>query len=337
MKKQKSIILLLGILLSLVYLSCDDSGVGPSNIPAGVVTVRQTNLKQLDNNVEGVYQLWLRLDTAGMLTDYSLGKFNIGGSGEITNTSGGSMQFVFPGDTNKLYQAIAAFITVEPPNDTNPDPSTAVLLSGQTSVVLDSVYSTLTLGGSLALSSAGLELMSNGSNAGFSISAPTAGSSFCWEGIWFCDTSASHNTFFPSNIQLQTGGWFYQGWVVDNTNPNSPVYYTTGRFSNPYGPDFDGAGPCAGTLPPYQKPGQDWILGVCPTGVPQITEQNKANFGVFVTIEPAYEQYGSQAFQKPFIKIYDTQSIPQWVHCGTNMYMLSQRGLFPKVQIRVTR
>jgi hypothetical protein len=336
MKKYKSIILLLAILLSLIYLACDDSGVGPSTIPAGTISLRQSNFKQLNNSVEGFYQLWLRLDTAGMIFDYSLGKFNIGGSGEITNTNGGAMEFVFSGDTNKLHQATVAYITLEPPNDSNPAPSSSILVSGPTTVSVDSVYATMTIGGGLALGSAGQQLL-NGANAGFSFAAPTAGYSHCWEGIWFCDTTSSHNTFFPSGIRLFSGGWYYQGWVVDNSNPGDPVYYSTGRFTNPYGPDFDGAGPCAGTFPPYQKPGQDWILSVCPSGTPRISETNKANYGVFITIEPSFEQSGSQAFQKPFLKIYDIPYIQPWVHCGTSAYLISQRGAFPSARVRITR
>lgn len=336
MNKYKSVLLLLAILLLFFKLGCDDSGFGPSNLPPGLITVRQNNLKQLESNIEGSYQMWLRLDTAGLITDYSLGKFNIGSSGEITNTSGGTMEFIYPGDTNQLYQATLAYVTVESPNDTNPGPSTAVLLSGQMSVAKDSIYGTLTIGGSLALGSAGQELQ-NGANAGFSIAAPTAGYSYCWEGVWFCDTSASNNSLFPANIQLTTSGWYYQGWVVDNTSPGNPVYYTTGRFSNPYGPDFDGAGTCAGTLPPYQRPGQDWIRGICPTGTPQMSEQTKTNYGVLVTLEPSYEQFGSQAFQKPFLKIYEITSIFGFVHCGTQAYMYSQRNTFPHCQIKITR
>ncbi len=333
MRKYKSITLITAILLSLTYFSCDDSGLTPSNLQAGLITLRQKNLKHLDPNVEGAYQLWIRLDTLG---DFSLGKFNIGSLGEITDTNGAAMQFTFSGDTTKLHQVIAAYISVEPPNDPDPWPSVAILLSGQTVVSKDSVYGTMTIGGSMALGSAGQELL-YGANAGFSIAAPTAGYSFCWEGVWFCDTTAANNTSFPPNIQLTGAGWHYQGWVVDNTNPGSPKYYNMGRFTNPYGPDFDGAGPCAGTLPPYQRPGQDWIRGVCPTNVPQISELNKAYYGVFVTIEPSYEVPNGPAHQKPFLKIYENAALPQWVHCGTKAVLASKYGLFPRCEIRITR
>ena len=115
------------------------------------------------------------------------------------------MQFVFEGDTNRLHLASVIYITLEPPNDSNQAPSSSVLVSGPASVSVDSVYATLTMGGGLALGSAGQQLISNGSNAGFAIASPTAGYSHCWEGIWFCDTTSSHNSFFPSNLQLQTG------------------------------------------------------------------------------------------------------------------------------------
>ena len=88
----------------------------------------------------------------------------------------------------------------------------------------------------------------------------------------------------------------------------------------------------------YQKPGQDWIHGVCPTTqLPNMSEQTKSHYGVMVTIEPSYEQGGSAAFQKPFVKIYEVTSIPSFIHCGTKMYLYNMHNTFPKVQLTIGR
>jgi hypothetical protein len=83
-----------------------------------------------------------------------LGRFNINQNGEITDTLGGSMEFKYQGDTNKLYQSKLAFVTVEPPGDYNSEPSNLILLSGETSFKFDSIYANLTIGGSDALGTA---------------------------------------------------------------------------------------------------------------------------------------------------------------------------------------
>ena len=143
MNKYKSIILLLAILLSLIYFACDDSGFVNTS-PTGLISFAPKNLKQLNPNVDGVYELWLKLDSSGTITYYSLGRFNIDGNGGVVDTAGNPMTFRYQGDTNKLYQAKTCLLTVEPRGDNNSEPSSAVLISGNTSVSNDCILSNST-------------------------------------------------------------------------------------------------------------------------------------------------------------------------------------------------
>ncbi len=322
-------------IFSLITLqSCDDSGVIPSNIPMGTITLRQKNLKHIESNIDGIFELWLRLDTAGIITNYSLGRFNINSNGEITDTSGGPVQFRFQGDTNKLYQSKLAFITVEPPGDFNSEPSTSVLLSGETAIVFDSIYANLTISGSAALGSVGQQLLT-GEHTSYMLNTPTSSSGNCTRGVWFCDTLG--NSFFPGGLQLFGQGWVYEGWIKDKSDPGNPVYYSTGRFTNPYDVDFDGAGPCAGSLTPYSKPGQDWVILNCPLGKPEIINLSSYNYEILITLEPSFEQSSSTAYGTPFfVNLFKQPVIFPQSGCKRRDYVLNQYTTFPSAGIKIS-
>ena len=321
------------IILIITLQSCDDSGIEPSKIPKGTITLRQKNFKHLEANVDGVYELWLRLDNGGILTNYSLGRFNINSNGEITDTSGGPVQLKYQGDTNKLYQSKLVFITVEPPGDYDPNPSTSVLLSGETSIVFDSIYANLTISGSEALGSVGQQLMT-GVHTYYMLNTPTSTTGNCTRGVWFCDTLS--NSYFPAGLQMFGTGWVYEGWVKDKSNPQIPIYYSTGRFTNPYDVDFDGAGICAGSLTPYSKPGQDWVLPNCPSDKPEITNLSSYNYEILITLEPSFEQASTTAYNTPFfVNLFKQPVIFPQSGCKRRDYVLNQNGSLPAASIKI--
>jgi hypothetical protein len=299
----------------------------------GTVTFRQKNLKHIDIYNQGVFELWLRLDTAGNATDYSLGRFNINQNGDITDSTGGPAQFNYQGDTNKLYQATHSFITVEPPGDYNSEPSNSVLLSGGILFKFDSMYTNMTISGSLALGSAGQVLLS-GQNTFYMMNTPTSGPSDCLRGMWFCDTLG--NSYFPTGLQIFSSGWVYEGWVVDKSDPDNRIYYTTGRFSNPYGPDYDGAGECAGINPPHTGPGQDWVLPDCPQGKPPITDLSNLNYEILITLEPAFEEQSTTAYENPFfITLFKQTAIFPQTACKSKNFILNQYLTFPSASVKI--
>jgi hypothetical protein len=331
MKIIKFLLIIPIILVAVIYYSCDDSGVLPSDVPRGQISFTQKRLNHIDPNIDGVYELWLRIDSLGSVTNHSLGRFNIDGNGNVTDTGGGTIEFKYQGDTSALGFSTDAFITVEPPGDFNGQPSSAVLLSGHTEIKLDSLYTTMKLSGSLALGSAGAELLS-GNHARYMLNTPTSSAVSCLRGLWFCDTAG--NTGFPSGLLMTSSGWFYQGWVMDKSVPSNPIYYNMGRFTNPYGPDFNGAGPCAGTGTPYSKPGEDWVLDSCSSGRPQ--NLNNLIYEVFVTLEPAYETPSSTAYYRPFLKVYKQGVIEPSLTCKRIDNLFSQYTLLPEAKLRIS-
>jgi hypothetical protein len=132
-------------------------------------------------------------------------------------------------------------------------------------------------------------------------------------------------------------GWVYEGWIVDTSNSQNHIFYSTGRFSNPYSADFDGPGACAGSQPPYQAPGQDWILENCPLGKPPITNLSIGNYGVLITLEPSTEQFGSDAYNRPFfLSLFKQMEISPLTACKYKAVVPNQSIYFPSARIRIT-
>ncbi len=296
MKTHKIAAIIFVLLLAFIYYGCNDAGF-LSSTPRGHIAFSEHKLGHLDQNVDGFFELWIRLDSSGNIKNYSLGKFNINTSGTVVDTSGNPMVFNYQGDTNNLYQTTTAFVSVEPPGDNNSEPSNAILLSGQTVITSDSIYATMTITGNDALGATGNVLITS-PLSGYIINTPTGGPSTCKRGVWLCDTSGT--SYFQNGMQLNAPGWVYEAWLKDKSDPGNPIYYSIGRFRDPFDKDFDGAGPCAGPGPFYSKPGQDWVLDSCITGKPQIQNLDNGNYELWITLEPSYEVQGSAAFNNPF-------------------------------------
>lgn len=326
MKIYKFVIILLAA--AFLYSGCDDSGF-INTVPQGITSFRWKNLKHVDQNIDGIFELWLRLDSAGNITNYSFGRFNISANGNLVDSSGNPMDILFRGDTNMLKFATVSFITVEPPGDNNSEPSDRVLLSGPVGFTTDSIYADLKLSGSMALGSAGQAILFS-TGGGYMINTPTGTEQTCLHGVWLCDSNGM--SYFPNGMQLYAPGWVYQAWVKDKSNPNSPIYYSMGRFRDPFGPDFDGAGPCAGPGSFYSKPGEDWIQSGCPAGKPPIQNINSGRYEILVTLEPSDELPGNQAFEVPFMTLYKQGDIV--VNCLRRDNVFLQT--LPEARIKIT-
>ena len=339
MKKHKSIVLIFSIPISTLFLSCDDSGVMHGLGIKGTINLQQYNFKHLDEAVDGYYELWIRLDSSGIGTYYSCGKFNISFDGSITDLAGGQMTFKFTGDTNNLFRAAVALITVEQPGSNNNFPGPAHLISTQLASNQDSIYGTLTLSGADALGSAGGKLMyvqyGSPNHGAFELMTPTGTQFTCARGVWFGDQNES---FLPDGISLPGNlGWVYEGWVADITNPSAPIYYSTGRFLDPKHADFDSAGPCRGTNPSYDKPGQDWVDDNCSIlGKPKITNLRSEHYQVLITLEPKYELPGSISYESPFfVVLFMTPINPLYDNCYVKDMLINRVGSCPKARINI--
>jgi len=312
----------------LIYSGCDDSGIIPHQVQKGRITLTPSNLKTLDVNTDGWYNLWIGLDSAGTRRWYSAGEFNVNAAGSPVDLSGNTMLFVFSGDTNSLHLAAKSMVTLEKQH--NIFPSQQRLISGNLASISDSISCSMDISGDEALGIIGTKLI-NGPAGKYILHSPSTNNANCPQGIWLCDTSGVPT--FPDSLMLPvSGGWIYQGWVVDHSINQ---YYSMGKFFNPYLKDIDTSGACAGPNPGYNAPGQDWIQtgGNCP---PQAINLNSGNFGIFVSLEPSNETPGSGGDNSPFfLRLFSQNRIDQSLGCGQKDNLFNQQLIFPTGRIRI--
>lgn len=308
-------------------MSCDDSGQLHNLIQKGLVTMRFSNLQNLEVTTLGHYEAWLKLDSSGNIEYYSLGQFNIEqGSGKIVDLSGNNMIFTYSGDTNRLYLAKSVIVSLETSTVSQP---TTPLLSGTTAITEDSIYANLLMSGSEALGTTGSNLINQQpyGHTPYIVDAPTFPAD-CKKGIWFCD-STHVLPVFPVSLPASSP-WVFEGWIRDTTTNQ---YWSTGRFRDSSTADSDGPGSCAGSGgSPYQMPGQDWIQtgGNCPN----ITSLTAGNYEVFITLEPAYRPSNTNG--PPFYLRLFYNGIVSSTACNRVSWMGSLPATFPKGNVKIT-
>lgn len=302
MKTKNYLILALIFSLSIIYFSCDDSGVNVFAIHRGTMKLTVTNFKPLNKDIDGLYEAWLRFDSSNVTLYYwSLGLFNVNAYGNPVDSNGQPFDFKYTGDTTKLFQVTHCLITIEPPFRSGYI-SGPRLLDCVLTKYTDSLSGNLTIGGPEALGTVGSSILANPAGAYYVIRSMTSGNpqQDCAKGIWLCgitgDSALNVLGALPNN------GWIYQAWVADTQSTGGPYYYSIGRFSDPRHADNDGAGPCAGPNSgnAYDRVGEEWIQPNCFFDKPNIVNLSAGIYQVYVTIEPANEQVGSQAYNRPF-------------------------------------
>jgi hypothetical protein len=292
----------------------------------------------MDPNVDGVFQLWIALDTASTREWFSAGRFNITPSGGIIGTDGNSVVFTFSGDTNKLHLAAHALVTLEKDNDLVP--SVYRIMSGPLTVYADSITGALTLAGGEALGNVGVVLGAllgpndtNYAKGYYILNSPTTSNAECLRGLWFRDDQG--NSMTP-NLNLPGGsGWKYQAWLY---NIQSQQYYSMGRFRNFNAADEDGAGPCAGPDPGYDVPGQDWII-TNPPVCPAISNLNNGTYRPFISLEP-FDESGTALSQPFFLRLFDRESQIPNLLCGQRdpfFRSMTHDAKVPRATIRIYR
>jgi hypothetical protein len=332
MKKFRYLLLLPVIITAVPYFySCDDTGVNPNAFRQGQITITLTNLKTLNLGVDGSYQLWIVFDTSAEFIR-NVGSFNINPGGNIVDpATGDPKSFALYADTIYAAYAKYCFVTVgtDIGNQNNPH-----LIAGTFAHYGDSVATDLALNDPNAVGPQ-LDPVIGNALAWYILSQPTTNNAACSSGVWYCDVSG--NPYLPMGALSGSSRWIYEGWAADTSNPSSPIYYSTGRFYDPYSPDLDGAGPCAGTNSFYNKPGQDWVNNF-PEGCPGILNLLSGRFQVFVTIEPANEQ--GTALSTPFFaKLFWQTHVDVTVGCESrdNIFNQSLYGRLPRGHINILR
>jgi hypothetical protein len=233
---------------------------GPEN-----VVMSFTNLATLDETNEGHYEGWAIVSGAPVST----GRFNMNATGMPVELGGGPVIDEFDAGQD-ITGATDIKISIEPPGDPDPAPSGLIILAAP--VVAASANLVTDVPGRTVL-----ETMTAGS---FILATPSDNPGVPDnddQGIWFLRTPGPTPGF--TDLPAIGPAWIYEGWVVDLSNPMSPVPYSTGTFSMAAGSDSDAAG-CNGGGPPF--PGQDFVPFQCGP----VLDLDTGDFAAVVSIEP---------------------------------------------------
>ena len=321
--------LLLILSIAFIYSSCSDDTANPTQ---NVIDFSYTNLKPLNQNVEGVYEAWLSVETGFDHDDAayrSLGRFNITSSGLIVDTSGNPFTLKLNRISN-INQTEDALVTIEPPGDNDTIPGNIRLLGGAKTQQGSSLVFNLTMSYNEVLGNIATQFPS--STAKYLLASPTTGDTNQFNrGAWYTqNTNGSVPGLTLSSIP-DTMDWTYQAWVIDSRDSTNRIY-NMGRFDKP--DTTDSYNQCQGSLPPWLVPGNDWIQPNCPSGIPQITDFNNGFYELLITLEPRFEQ--GSAISKPFyLKLFYGNLEPSTYGTVLNLANVSSSYL-PSAVIRLT-
>ena len=190
----------------------------------------------------------------------STGKFIVDSSGVMRDLTGAQKDtFFVPAD---LSQALRFEISIEPQGDTDNLTSGIILLSGP--LVANSSRLSFPVNFTEATGTYILATPSNGPDTNEN------------SGIWFLQLPEPPTAGL--NLPNLPNGWVYEGWVFHNDIP-----ITTGRFSDPDGPDdFDGYS-ASTDYPPF--PGEDFLQNP-PAGVTFPIDLGDGTSRAVISVEP---------------------------------------------------
>lgn len=288
-----------------VFLAgCGENGTGPGTEDVQL-ELRLEGLRALDPQTEGGYQVWV-IDGAGGIR--SAGRFDFPSDGRLVTTSPvADPEFVM--------------ITVEPPGDTDSQPSAQKLMGGRFSgstAVLD-VNRYVTAGIPLEPKPGTHVLFTPSDNA--ELGYPSNEDA----GIWLFNIrgDTTSGSFFLTFTPL-TRGWMYEGWAVRDYGTPDAVWASYGKFEpdafrKQRTRDNTGLGPFSGQLD-YRRamvreiefPGDDWVSNPhgypVPGDLPLPFDLNgNAALGIrsrwthVITIEPATDEDEDPWWARPFL------------------------------------
>lgn len=235
---------------------------------------------------------------------FSVGRFNIDASGNLTGATGGAAHFAIPSGYNA--QLIGdAVVTVEKANDNHTKPGPRVLggLISGTESKASSVLSPEdgdALGGRILVDSIGYA----------SLVAPTSDvPADSVSGVWFVrfitdlsglptDTVAGL-ALPPQPLNPDNPDWTYTAWLVRNEGTAGAEYVNIGHFNMPDGPDDDLAGPGAGSAGShyFRTPGSDFVSGTRRT-------LNDGTYDVVISVDPT-----AIALPRPLVTVLKSEKI----------------------------
>jgi hypothetical protein len=256
MKLIKSLLFLLcAILLSSLYIACDDSGI-VSNYD---ITSSFTNLKPLNQSTEGLYEGWVSFPSIdhGNASYVSIGKFNINALGEIVDTAGNPTTLKFKEKPANIGAAEDALVTIELPGDNDTIPGTRIM-GGLKVLVGDFYIFDVDMKYNEILGNIAVQFASDSLH--FIYATPTTPTIYFDEnfGIWLTKDTTGIQKGMTCQAIPDSLRWQYCAYVLDL---NDNIVDTIGYFSNPNNADSDGPGKYYNVgNSGYPKPGQDYIL-----------------------------------------------------------------------------
>lgn len=295
----------LALAATLVVLPSCASDAEPPLGPAGVtIQLSIAGLRPLDPAWGGAYEAWI-IDGRGQ--PHSAGRFVPAGDGrvEITTPVAGGREIE---------------VTVEPPGDQDPAPSSHRLLRGafRGGRAELSVVGAVTAGGLRLRERPGQFTMFTPSD-----NAENGYPSHEYSGVWLFNMAprqTEQDDMWVRLTQLRPG-WVYEGWMVRDPGKPGEVWLSYGKFL----PDASGAintrddtgwGPFSGvtdfqTAGEEEFPGDDWIsnpLGYPVPGdlaLPLDLREKDANgeyrWTHVITIEPAFDRGEAISSERPFL------------------------------------
>ena len=263
------------ILALILLVSCTETNEVIENVNLTV-----TNLPALAAG-EGRYQLWASFTTfaktAGINSPQhdsgfvSLGEFIIDANGTPVALDGGPVRITVP--QGQDLQLINDVVLTLQTRSTNQEPR-PVIIGGKFHGDASRAIAQLDMSYVDAFGSDFSAV-----SGSYAIMAPTSVAADSNSGIWFVNRTP---TLSPGLLNLPAlTSWTYEGWVVDNLDPNHPAYYSTGKFLVANTADFDSAGPGRGAGAGLNFPGQDFI-----NGTPARPNLRDSRYAFMVTLEP---------------------------------------------------
>ncbi len=217
----------LALLTAGMLASCSGSD---DTVDRSTVTLESvTRLEQLPESSE--YQVWLVSGGENI----SLGRFR--------NLSNGQQ---FSALTGQVDNASGIKISIEPGNDSSPEISNTVILSGNFNGNSADLSITESLGNF------------SGASGVFTLWTPTDNNANNNQnGVYFLRPNGG-NPQAGLNLPTLPQGWRYEGWVTVPNTSNQMINLSTGRFTSPNGVDETSAySSNLNTEPPF--PGEDFV------------------------------------------------------------------------------
>lgn len=268
---KKTQLILITLIALVTFSSCKkDEDMDPAKTKT--INLNISGLEDLGSDF--IYEGWLIVD--GM--PVSSGTFSVNASGELSKTS-------FELAEDYVDAASKFVLSVEPTNDTDPNPSATKMMVGDFS-------------GSSAMLD--ISVVGDFMNAAgkYILATPTNGADNDENsGIWFLDLATGAPTEGLMLPQLPDG-WKYEGWVVINGMP-----VTTGTFTNTMATDE--AAPFSGSmaLPDVNGadgffPGEDFLMNA-PNGLNFPTDI--AGGTAVISVEPFPDNSPNPFTLKPLV------------------------------------